>query len=450
MKQVEREITALQALNHVNVLRMIDVFYEAKWPNERNPKKKKDVLLIVLELAEGGELFDFLKFTGAFDESVARTFFHQLVDGLKSCHENGIAHRDLKPDNLLLDSQFTLKIADFGLAHMSSGEKRHVMNTECGTRGYMAPEILEGQGYGYEADIFAAGVILFIMLAGFPPFQFATRQDWWFSKLQEGKHALFWKAHCRQATFSEEAKDFINRILEPDPTQRITIDQILEHEWFTANVLSDSQLREELGNRKRALQKQKKKEREALARKSARGDGRVRGANRPEDRDRSILLMGEDDLPVSAPEMDFSGAFLAGDALNVDMGMASILSPRRVEDAPVYDEKASIECYTSFNSLMRPTEMVEYLTDVLRSASVKYQKPNQFEIRANIMTQENGVIDFVARIYATPNEESNTLVQFRRIKGDVLKFHNIFEELLVEIAEVVYLPAAVDDEEFDQ
>lgn len=93
------------------------------------------VILVVLELATGGELFDFLAFTGPFEEAIARTYFQQLVAGLAHCHSKGIAHRDLKPENLLLDSSFVLKLADFGFAN-TFNSVQNVMYTECGTPGY--------------------------------------------------------------------------------------------------------------------------------------------------------------------------------------------------------------------------------------------------------------------------------------------------------------------------
>jgi serine/threonine protein kinase len=305
----------------------------------------------------------------------------------------------------------------------------------------MAPEILEGQQYGYEADIFAAGVILFIMLAGFPPFQFATKQDWWFQKLQTGRHALFWKAHTRQAFFSEEAKDFINKILEPNPAERITIDQILEHNWFTGAVLSDSELHEELANRKREVSSQKKKEREAVARKNERGAGRARGAKRSEDRS---ILLDEDSLPVSVPEMDYSGAFHAANAGPVGLDLASlgIGSPRGDGVCPVFDEKNNIECYTTFNTAMAPASFLTMLSDLFTGAGIRYNRVGTFELRATIADQSGG-IDFVVRVYVTPEDNPMTVVQFRRLKGDVLEFHALFEEFLTEISDVVFIP---DDE----
>jgi len=305
---------------------------------------------------------------------------------------------------------------------------------------------LEGSPYGYEADIFAAGVILFIMLAGFPPFQYATAQDWWFQKLQTGRHSLFWKAHTRQAFFSEDAKDFMNKILEPNPEERITLQQIFEHPWFTGSVLSDSELRDELSNRQRTVSAQKKKEREAVARKNARGSGRVRGQKQSEDR--SLDFLGDDGLPVSVPEIEFS--FNAGGPVAVEAPVAiGILgSPRVAPVAPVFDEKNNVECYTSFQSEMEPMQMSNMLCDLLQSANVKFSKQSAYELRATVMTRNGGAIDFFIRIYTTTQDEvALTVVQFRRLKGDVLQFHVLFDELLTELSDVMYIPADVEEEQ---
>lgn len=126
-----------------------------------------------MEIAKGGELFDYISNTGALSEDEGRFFFTQLMSGLNYCHnEAGIAHRDLKPENLLLSENFELKIADFGFAAPVEGrDGQGYLYTKLGTHNYMAPEIHLKQGYiGREVDLFASAIILFIMVVGHPPF----------------------------------------------------------------------------------------------------------------------------------------------------------------------------------------------------------------------------------------------------------------------------------------
>ena len=107
------EVKAMSKLKHENIVNQI-AWGKATYVKESG--KEKEIVYIVLELANGGELFDFIAISGRFNESIARFYFKQLINGLNFCHQSGITHRDLKPENILLDSNYTLKIADFGFA----------------------------------------------------------------------------------------------------------------------------------------------------------------------------------------------------------------------------------------------------------------------------------------------------------------------------------------------
>lgn len=247
-KQVNRAIELLQKVNHKNVLRLLEYNKNGQYPEVDGTKTP--CITMALEHAGNGELFDYLMFTGYFEEVVARSYFHQLIDGLDAIHKMGFAHRDLKPENLLLDKNYTLKIADFGFATVFRTEDNQEikMKTACGTKGYLAPEVLKGKKYQQSVDIFAAGIILFITYAGFPPFNDAITTDWWWNRLDNGwkeranghlldrkkewsKHGLFWAAHERTRKFPVDLKDFILKMLHPDPQQRPTIGDIRSKPW---------------------------------------------------------------------------------------------------------------------------------------------------------------------------------------------------------------------------
>jgi serine/threonine protein kinase len=153
----------------------------------------------VIEYAQGGELFDFIADTGRFSERVARTYFHQMMNGIHYMHEKGYAHRDIKPENLLLSDTFVLKIADFGFSCLLRGrDGSGVLKTKLGTEGYMAPEISSKEYEGRKVDVFAAGVILFIMYSGNPPFEKASPKDPYYRLIRENKLDLFWESHSRK------------------------------------------------------------------------------------------------------------------------------------------------------------------------------------------------------------------------------------------------------------
>jgi len=256
--QVQKEIKAMKQLNHANLIRLLG--YDLKCQ-----VKGRKAIVMVQQLAPKGELFDYLMYTKKFEENQASALFKQLIAGLTAMHNVGIAHRDLKPENVLFDNQFNLKLADFGFAYVfQKGEgAKTSMRTELGTKGYMAPEIINNKKYTEKADIFAAGVILFIMLAGFPPFQNATAKDWWFDKLMKGKFKLFWMAHERTAKFSPDAKDILQKMLAPKEADRLDVFSVTETKFWNNKCLTKDELTEELKRRKTVVDEEKKKEPEA-------------------------------------------------------------------------------------------------------------------------------------------------------------------------------------------
>jgi len=258
LKQVQKEIKAMKTLSNTspNIIRLLG--YDLK-----SQLGDRACIVMVQELAPRGELFDYLMYTKKFPENMTISIFHQLMDGLQAMHNKGIAHRDLKPENLLFDHEWNLKLADFGFSYcFKKGEgPKTKMRTELGTRGYMAPEILANVKYDEKTDIFAAGVILFICLAGFPPFQNAVASDWWFDKLQKKKYKLFWMAHERTAKFSKEAKEIIQQMLEPKAADRLDVTGVMDTKFYGKSHLTKKELRKALAKRKEIVDSEKEKTR---------------------------------------------------------------------------------------------------------------------------------------------------------------------------------------------
>ena len=148
---MQTEVDILSQLDHPNVLKIFEIFDE------------EDCIYLVLELLAGGELFDRIVEKESYSEKEAAETIRPLVDALRYCHQLGIIHRDLKPENLLYQSDedsSIIKITDFGLARFVQNE---LATTACGTPNYVAPEIIEGKGYGKEVDVWSIGVIIYIM-----------------------------------------------------------------------------------------------------------------------------------------------------------------------------------------------------------------------------------------------------------------------------------------------
>ena len=158
---------------------------------------EKRVAYIVQELIPCGELFDYIKNCGSFSEPLARYYFKQMFSGLLHIYTRGFSHRDLKPENILLDANYNIKIVDFGFACKISGrDGTGFNNSTVGTPGYMAPEIIERKRYqGHVADIFSLGVILFCLVVGYPPFEYAMEDDPYYKYIYINRIDLFWKVH---------------------------------------------------------------------------------------------------------------------------------------------------------------------------------------------------------------------------------------------------------------
>ena len=268
---LDTEIRVMQKLSsHDSILKLLHYDAHISYPRKRGGIK--NTVCMALEIAENGELFDFMLSTGAFHEKLARSLFKQLADALAFCHENNVTHRDIKPENLLLDGRFQLKVADFGLAAMRDSAD-DLLKTECGTRSYMAPEVLARRKYdGQKSDCWSIGVVLFILLSGNPPFQIARAdQDWWFMQLLQGRPDRFWRSHKRYfPNFPQGPQKLITDMFKPDPSKRLSVKEVAVHPWVNTDIMTPDEIYAEMSERKLKVDADKRAEKEkALAKKAA-------------------------------------------------------------------------------------------------------------------------------------------------------------------------------------
>lgn len=213
MDQIKREISVMRLVRHPNIVELKEIM------------ATKTKIFFVMEYIKGGELFAKIA-KGKLKEDAARKYFQQLISAVDFCHSRGVYHRDLKPENLLLDEEGNLKVSDFGLSALP--ENLHndgLLHTQCGTPAYVAPEVLRRKGYdGAKADIWSCGIILYVLLAGFLPFQ------------DENIMKMYRKVSMAEFNFppwfSHESKRFISKLLVADPDKRITISSIMRVPWF--------------------------------------------------------------------------------------------------------------------------------------------------------------------------------------------------------------------------
>lgn len=222
------EIEIMKQVDHPNIVKMVDFFED------------EGHYCLVMEMMMGGELFEQILNREQFSESEAREAIKSIIDAIMYCHSLNIVHRDIKPENLLLQSKdldlSTLKISDFGLARFVKAEQ--YAQTQCGTPGYVAPEIIMEQPYGKECDYWSIGVVLYILLSGSPPFFEDERADL-FEKIKTASYEF---EDASWGSISQEAKDLVSNILKANPAERYSCEQMLAHPWMQMDFSKDKHL----------------------------------------------------------------------------------------------------------------------------------------------------------------------------------------------------------------
>ncbi|KAE8663198.1 CBL-interacting serine/threonine-protein kinase 10 [Hibiscus syriacus] len=213
MDRIMREISVMRLVRHPNIVELYEVM------------ASKTKIYFVMEYVKGGKLFKKVV-KGKLKEDASRRYFKQLISAVDFCHSRGVCHRDLKPENFLLDEHGNLKVTDFGLSALA--ETKHqdgLLHTICGTPAYVAPEVINRRGYdGCKSDIWSCGVILYVLLAGYLPFQDSNLMEM-YRKIGKGEFKF-------PDWFAPEVRRLLLKILDPNPRTRISIEKIMEHPWF--------------------------------------------------------------------------------------------------------------------------------------------------------------------------------------------------------------------------
>jgi len=244
LEVLEREISIMQKIRHPHVLSMQEVFEDAT------------TVSIVLDLVNGGELFEKVIQRGHFSEKDASILVKQILDAVSYLHANGIAHRDLKPENLLCsdDQNIHIFVSDFGLSRLLNEGEFQQMSTQCGSLEYCAPEVLSGSKYEKSVDLWSVGVISYILLTGFFPFYDPDRNPAvMYEKIQNVQYD--WE-DC--PVVSPEAKDFVSRLLVYDPRGRMNAEEALKHPWIAGLTLREDNLTGAFSNLSKTIKRKKR------------------------------------------------------------------------------------------------------------------------------------------------------------------------------------------------
>lgn len=370
------EVSAMKELDHPNIWKLVD--YSDKEIVTNAYKNQVEISYIAMEYAENGELFDYIAETERFTEQEVRYYFHQIIETLEYLHSNGMAHRDLKPENLLLDSNFDIKFADFGFA-----TKETRTDVRRGTIGYMAPEVLEGHLYDpKQADLFSAAVVLFIMLTQHCPFVKAEKEDKYYKRIIQYRYEEFWQLHSRnsdKSLFTDSFKDLFIRMVASEPSERLTLEEIKNHEWYNGEVSSALEIKAAFTCRK-------------------------------ELRNTKKLLSGEN------PEIDISDASHAKKAISDQQRWMST------------DEEESIKLKTQFYNATHGDVLVNIIAKFWEKYGFQFEKSTEFFKVTFIAGDENKNAVVEANVWRKKTQNVRR-IECVKLSGDTAIFNSAFTHL---------------------
>jgi len=408
---VINEVNVMSNLDHPNIVKLHE--YSDKGVINKANGKNIPVLYLVLDLITGGELFDYVAIGGKFSEKIARHYFKQLITALEFIHNKGYAHRDIKAENLLLDSDFNLKLADFGFsAPLIGKDGSGLLKTYKGTEGYMAPEILAHQSYsGEKVDLFAVGVLLFIMVAQHPPFRKASATDGLY-KMFRNQNDTYWKKVAvgkPPGTFSEDLKRLINSLLAFNPKDRPTITEIKSLMWFNEEDVTPEELREEFAKRRAKVEVNwKAKAIEAMAKKE-------------------VTKKSKAAIGGFTPH----GAVLTKAVIPVAEGIKAAVE----KILPLYEER-NYELTKMF-TIEDPEEILNKLKEYSGEQDYKVKEsPKKYKLQVHCSNKD---IEMVMNIKMEKADENVKCVRVEKVCGERMEFLKVFEEMKKYLTEAEML-----------
>uniref|UniRef100_A0A0D9XNC1 non-specific serine/threonine protein kinase n=1 Tax=Leersia perrieri TaxID=77586 RepID=A0A0D9XNC1_9ORYZ len=368
-EQIRREITTMRLVAHKNIVQLHEVM------------ATRNKIYFVMEYVKGGELFEKVEKRGKLTEGVAHKYFQQLISAVDYCHSRGVYHRDLKLENLLLDENENLKVSDFGLSALSESRRQDgLLHTTCGTPAYVAPEVISKIGYdGAKSDIWSCGVILFVLVAGYLPFQGPNLMEM-YRKIQ---HSEF---RC-PSWISRKLQKLLYKIMDPNPNTRISIQKIKESTWFRKGPEENRVLKERTLN-------------ESTTRNVAPTLGVRRKKNAHEDvKPMSVTNLNAFEIISFSTGFDLSGMFIAKE--------------RRNEARFTSDKSAST--------------IISKMEDVAKVLNLRVRKKDNGVVKMQGRKEgRNGVLQFDMEIFEVTN--SYHIIEMKQTNGDPLEYRQLLEE----------------------
>ncbi|KAF0916581.1 hypothetical protein E2562_007656 [Oryza meyeriana var. granulata] len=391
-EQIRREITTMRLVAHKNIVQLHEVM------------ATKNKIYFVMEYVKGGELFEKVEKRGKLTEGVAHKYFQQLISAVDYCHSRGVYHRDLKLENLLLDENENLKVSDFGLSALSESKRQDgLLHTTCGTPAYVAPEVISKIGYdGGKSDIWSCGVILFVLVAGYLPFQGPNLIEM-YRKTQHGEF------RC-PSWFSRKLQKLLYKIMDPNPSTRISIQKIKESTWFRKGPEESRALKER-----------------TLSENATRNVAPTVGARRKKN-------FHEDMKPMSVTNLN---AFeIISFSKGFDLSGMFIEKERRNEAARFTSDKSA-------------SAIISKLEDVAKVLNLRVRKKDNGVVKMQGRKEgRNGVIQFDTQIFEVTT--SYHIIEMKQKSGDSLEYQQLLEEGIRPALKDIVLAWHGDDQQQSQ
>lgn len=407
-KYFKIEVEMLKKIDHQNVVKLID---GGEGKMEKSDGRSKFVYYIVLEYIQHGELFDFVYFPQCgFGEDFARLIFLSILDGLDAIHKAGVVHRDLKTENIMVSSDYEIKIADFGFASIKEGKDgMGLLHSWLGTPNYAAPELHSKTPYfGVCNDIFALAVTLFVLVTGSMPFKLAVIHDSHYSFIARNDYAGYWNK--RGIRLSNSFIDLFNNLVAYDYTQRPSIDEIRQHPWVKeTNFELRGKLLEEFQARNLIVKETRRK--------------------------KELLKM---QAKVNT-NVGFPKAYKCGD----------IDSHQKTTDRvlPFYIDTGN-HYVVQFDNERDPNNLLNYLENFFeeRKAKIKYVK-DRYGLKVKLPSEDQDDLSEVNEnelitieklklsVEIKVTNEDKLIIEFIKKSGDRLRLYNIYQEFLNSSAE---------------
>ncbi|KDP32419.1 hypothetical protein JCGZ_13344 [Jatropha curcas] len=381
--QIKREISIMKIVRHPNIVRLHEVL------------ASRTKIYIILEFVTGGELFDKIveQVQRRLSENEARRYFQQLIDAVAYCHSKGVYHRDLKPENLLLDSVGNLKVSDFGLSALPQ-KGVGLLHTTCGTPNYVAPEVLSHEGYdGAAADVWSCGVILYVLMAGYLPFDEADLPTL-YKKINAAEYSCpHW--------FSPGAKALIDKILDRSPKTRIGIEGIKRDPWFQKYYVPVKNNKEEEVNL---------------------------------DDVRAVFDDIEDKYVAEQSEDKSQGRPLIMNAFEM------ITLSQGLNLSALFDRQQDyVKRQTRFVSRKPANVIISSIEAVAESMNLKVHTRNYKTRLEGISANKAGPFAVVLEVYEVA--PSLFMVDVRKASGDTLEYHKFYKNFCAKLEHIIWKPS---------